>query len=586
MVAAGFLIVAVLAGLVGAVGIVGMTRIAASGTDIYENQLTPLPHITALEETLQRIRVYVREMVMASMQDDFEGAEEAFGVIGTLIPKMTENLDAYRALISDAQAIELFERARSLYENDLTQTVLRIYAASQIGDIATINTEMISCRELSNTILDHFQQCVEIHVRTAEAANLSAIALSRSLLTIIIIIMVIAVGVAVFCALYISGMIGKPLIALSAFLRKTSSTGDIIITPEEGAFFSNYMGNKDVIGQMMQDCVNFIEHVSNISKELEEVAEGNLTSEISPLSNADIMGKSLGLMVDSLNKMCNEINIATGQVALGSQQIANGSSVLTQGSAEQTGTIELLSNSIGKVAEKTSHNADLAEEAAKISGTVMQNAEKGSVHMEQMMQAVAEINEASNSISKVIKAIDDIAFQTNILALNAAVEAARAGQHGKGFAVVADEVRNLATKSAEAAKDTGALIANSMEKAQLGAQIASDTAASLKEIVESVSRCVEIINIIASSSGEQADAVSAISTGIDQVEQIVKQNSITAEQSAAASQQMNGISGVLQELVAQFKLKEGHASLPPASTNSLPHANTNSLQTKNSNYHY
>jgi len=569
LVAACFLIVAVLAGLVGTVGIIGMSTIAASGTDIFENQLMPLPHITTVKETLQRIRVYVREMVMSSLQNDYDGVEEAFGVIGDLIPKMTEHLDAYRALITDAEAIAIFERSRHLYENDLTQTVLRIYAASQIGDIPTINNEMNTCRELSNIILDGFHECIDINVRNAEAANQSSLALSRTLLTIIIVLMVIAVGVAVFCALYISGMIGKPLVALSGFLRKASSTGDIIITPEEEAIFSNYIDNKDVIGQMMKDCVSFIDHVSNISKELEEVASGNLTSDISPLSNADTMGKSLGLMVDSLNKMCNEINLATGQVASGSKQISDGAMALAQGTTEQTGTIELLSTSIGKVAENTSRSADLALEAAELSGMVMKNAEKGSVHMEQMMQAVKEINEASASISKVIKAIDDIAFQTNILALNAAVEAARAGQHGKGFAVVADEVRNLATKSAEAAKDTGVLIANSMEKAQLGAQIASDTAASLKEIVESVSRCVDIINVISSSSSEQAASVTVISSGISQVEQIVKQNNTTAEQSAAASEELSGISGVLQQLVAQFRLKDSQAKLPPAGMGTL-----------------
>ena len=171
------------------------------------------------------------------------------------------------------------------------------------------------------------------------------------------------------------------------------------------------------------------------------------------------------------------------------------------------------------------------------------------------MRAVQEINEASQSIANVIKVIDDIAFQTNILALNAAVEAARAGQHGAGFAVVADEVRNLAAKSADAAKDTGALIENSVRAAELGVRIANSTSKSLDDIVAGINESVDIVNDIAHSSEEQAQAIGKINSNIDEVTQVVQQNSATAEQSAAASQQMSGQSEMLKSLVARFRLK-------------------------------
>jgi methyl-accepting chemotaxis protein len=208
----------------------------------------------------------------------------------------------------------------------------------------------------------------------------------------------------------------------------------------------------------------------------------------------------------------------------------------------------------------------MAEKAAMLANDIKVSAEKGSQQMDEMMVAVKDINASSQNISKVIKSIDDIAFQTNILALNAAVEAARAGQHGKGFAVVAEEVRNLAAKSAEAAKDTESLIADSIEKAELGSRIADDTAASLAEIVTGIGESSVLVADIAKSSEEQSEGIVQINQGIDQVSQVTQQNSATAEQSAAASQEMSGQSDMLEELISRFKLKDdrGFMKLPSA----------------------
>jgi len=262
-----------------------------------------------------------------------------------------------------------------------------------------------------------------------------------------------------------------------------------------------------------------------------------------------------------------EINSSSSQVSSGAKQVADGAQSLAQGATAQASALEELSSSISEITEKTKTNAVTADKTSTLSATIKENAEKGSRQMDEMIAAVGEINEASKNISKIIKTIDDIAFQTNILALNAAVEAARAGQHGKGFAVVAEEVRNLASKSANAAKDTGNMIQNSMETAELGARIAGETAASLKEIVRGINESSQLVAEIAQASEAQSLGISQINVGIDQVAQVVQQNSATAEESAATSEEMSGQSDMLQQLIAQLRLKESggmYRNLPPS----------------------
>jgi methyl-accepting chemotaxis protein len=301
---------------------------------------------------------------------------------------------------------------------------------------------------------------------------------------------------------------------------------------------------------------------------LTRVAEGDYTMKMDIRSDKDVINLAINLMVEETLNVLYQVAVAGVQVADGSKQIAGGAQALAQGSAEQADAVNTLSSSISQIAIKTKENADMAGRAATLADTIKNNAEKGSRQMSEMMGAAKDINQASQSISKVIKVIDDIAFQTNILALNAAVEAARAGQHGKGFAVVAEEVRSLASKSAEAARDTGDLIANSMDKAELGSRIAVETAASLDEIVSGINESNQIVRDIAVSSSEQYKSINQINEGVEKVAHVVHQNSETARQSASASLEMSGQSAMLEKLIAQFQLRDeisGKAglSLPP-----------------------
>ena len=310
-------------------------------------------------------------------------------------------------------------------------------------------------------------------------------------------------------------------------------------------------------GAIIQTKSTLIKYIGDIAEKLHNIADGNLNLDvdIEYLGDFAPIKESLLTILGSLNSTIAQINEASRRVSESSKQIADGAQTLAQGSTEQASSIQQLLSSIAEITQRTKQNAETAGKTSSLSETIKDNAERGSRQMDEMIIAVKQINEASQSISKIIKTIDDIAFQTNILALNAAVEAARAGQHGKGFAVVAEEVRNLASKSAEAAKDTGDMIQNSMEKAELGSRIAQETASSLKEIVSGINVSSQLITEIAKASEDQSLGISHINTGIDQVAQVVQQNSATAEQSAAASQEMSSQSVLLEDLILQFELK-------------------------------
>lgn len=318
--------------------------------------------------------------------------------------------------------------------------------------------------------------------------------------------------------------------------------------------------NTSEIGTLVwaiKDTKHFLkEMIEDIKSQLQKMADGDFDFEI----EEDYVGEFVEIketfyaIMGSLSDTLQRINNAADQVASGSGQVSSSAQVLSQGAAEQASSIQELSLSIGEISQQIKENAESTVEANVLTRQAGEALESGSKRMGEMMEAMSDITEKSNEISKIIKTIDDIAFQTNILALNAAVEAARAGEAGKGFAVVADEVRSLAQKSADAAKGTTELIENTVIAVSHGTKIADETVSALDDVVKSAGAVVDIIEQISQSSGRQAEAAAQVSSGVEQISSVVQSNSATAEESAAASEELSGQANMLKELTARFKL--------------------------------
>lgn len=450
--------------------------------------------------------------------------EKLYNTLAEQLPQFTEHAQEVIALA----AVDRKEEAMELYQSEALEHIQAIQVAAQglMDSNRTVGSELSVKLTNSSAVTIFTMSCLSVA----------------------------AFVVSVILAMFIARAISKPM-ALCSERLVSLSQGDLQ-SPVPQVDSEDETGT---LAMATEELVSRLKRViSQLTSLLGNVAEGNLdiaytvdfSGDFSPLHT------SSSKIIDSLNEAFNLINQAADQVDTGSDQVSTGAQALSQGTTEQASSIEELAATINEISDQVNKNADNAREARKESERQGSNLNKSNQKMQEMVSAMDQINSKSGEIGKIIKAIEDIAFQTNILALNAAVEAARAGEAGKGFAVVADEVRSLAGKSGQAAKDTTALIEETIHAVENGTDIAALTASALKEVVESSQHVSQLVDMIADASNNQATSINQVTIGMDQISSVVQTNSATAEESAASSQELAGQARLMKDLVSRFKLKK------------------------------
>ena len=532
------------------VAIYSLSSLSSSFTDFYSVGYQVSHKATDMRRTIQSA---IQDIAFGMLETDQQKAQDYFAEADTEMQILKEEFDYmeknYRGDQSDvAKALEIMNSS--------------VQYRTEVQELATRGRNEEAVEVFFNSykpLLTEAQDLLEKmdNYTTNLAADDYEVSMSDKSATMILLIIISAVALltTIILAVDVTRRITKPIKEIEAAVKEMAGGNlDVTIAYE----------SRDELGSLSNSVREMTGRLKAIISDeayvLGELATGNFNV-LSRMADSYV-GAFQGILEamrgikKSLNETLRQINQSADQVASGGEQVSSGAQALSQGATEQASSIEELAATINEISEQVKSNAENAMDvSAKAMQTGRQMAESNG-QMQEMIAAMEEISNSSNEIGKIIKTIEDIAFQTNILALNAAVEAARAGSAGKGFAVVADEVRNLASKSADASKSTAALIEASLKAVENGTRIAGQTADFMTEVVEGTKVLTETIDKISEASNAQAASINQVTQGVDQISSVVQTNSATAEESAAASEELSGQAQILKRLVGRFTLQD------------------------------
>ncbi len=504
-----------------------------------KNYVYMIPYLEQSDEDREEIRGEVIGLVLIQVTPS--SLKEVLGEYGDIGETFLVGKGGKKDLILHTAANMINEASgKRLQPGDTVPSFLNSVAES--GNFESVEDRFFVGNRLEITGLDWYQMAV--------IDSSKVFAPLRQLVLVFIIIGAVGLLLIAVISMFLTNLFAKPLGTLAKVLTTTRETGDFSVRTD--------ISSGDEIGIAIQEVNHLMDvfqtAIQDISVVMDSVAKGDLTQNVSVDLQGDLdkLKNDINTSIQNLAETISGVILTTNKVQNGINEISYSASDLANSATEQAASLEEVSASLNEIGTQTKVNNEKAVHASKITSETMEVGKTGNQQMKDMLSSMGKINETSGNVSKVINTIDEIAFQTNLLALNAAVEAARAGKYGKGFAVVAEEVRNLASRSAQAAKDTTTLIESSIKEVETGMKNSKQTADILTQIISKIETVNDMIDEIANISKEQKDAVDEINAGLTQINNSVQQNSAISQEVATSTRDLTNLALQQKQKVEKF----------------------------------